>query len=611
MNSRTGLVFSWVFLLAFAVGPGGDAQGQGDLFFDAVDVEIVNVEVVVTDNDDQPVRGLAREDFEVLEDGEPVELTNFYVVEPGGGPPAASAEEAVAALPGAAVPAHTDHLQMVILFDDAHTDPRNRRRVLTALEEFLPDQWRKEDRIMLARLDQGVDVLHPFTHDVGQILYVLEELAKKQGSASAFEAEYQAYLSQLDRAHLSQPPDPATIGGVGAIDGQGLNKQHEFEASIETARGLAMEATALAERWQQRVILSSKAISELVASMAGLPGRKALVMVSDGLPVHSNSVTSAWLAKYENWIFSLPGYASLGPGQESLQFEMSRLRSSRFYSNVDLDALIAEASANQVVFYPLSAARIGSGHVSAEYAGSAHGSGSGPRSLEVTSMDRLDREASLLDLAEGTGGFALTNTANVDRLISRVTRDFDHFYSLGYRLDREVDEKLHRIEVHVKRPDVKVRHLKRYRRKDAVDELKDLAISALRYEAGENTLGVRLEPGVPVKKERNRFQVPVKVAIPFRSILLLPEDDHHSGRLVLVVGARDEKGNLSPIQQVELPIRIPNDQLSQVREGAAFYPLEMTVGKGKQLIAIGIRDRLAKVNSTVRLELDVGAEVGG
>ena len=47
-------------------------------FADEIEVSLVNLEVVVTDKKGKPLAGLAREDFEVYEDGKLVELTNFY-----------------------------------------------------------------------------------------------------------------------------------------------------------------------------------------------------------------------------------------------------------------------------------------------------------------------------------------------------------------------------------------------------------------------------------------------------------------------------------------------------------------------------------------------------
>lgn len=53
-------------------------------------VDLVNVNVFVTDKRGNPITDLKREDFSVFEDGEAVSITNFYAVEGGVAAPSAS-----------------------------------------------------------------------------------------------------------------------------------------------------------------------------------------------------------------------------------------------------------------------------------------------------------------------------------------------------------------------------------------------------------------------------------------------------------------------------------------------------------------------------------------
>src|ERR1700737_2741354 len=48
-----------------------------------IEVNVVNVDVTVLDSHRNPVRGLTAADLEILEDGGPQKITNFYVVESG------------------------------------------------------------------------------------------------------------------------------------------------------------------------------------------------------------------------------------------------------------------------------------------------------------------------------------------------------------------------------------------------------------------------------------------------------------------------------------------------------------------------------------------------
>ncbi len=49
-----------------------------ETFVDTVYVQVVEVDVVVTDRKGRPVSGLKRDDFELYVDGVPVEISNFF-----------------------------------------------------------------------------------------------------------------------------------------------------------------------------------------------------------------------------------------------------------------------------------------------------------------------------------------------------------------------------------------------------------------------------------------------------------------------------------------------------------------------------------------------------
>ena len=68
-----------------ATEPGQEATepGQDDLYFETVDVTVVNVDVHVTDKKGNPIKGLTKEDFEIFENKKPVAISNFSVVEDG------------------------------------------------------------------------------------------------------------------------------------------------------------------------------------------------------------------------------------------------------------------------------------------------------------------------------------------------------------------------------------------------------------------------------------------------------------------------------------------------------------------------------------------------
>src|SRR5687768_16681677 len=54
-----------------------------ETFIETINVRVVNVDVYVTDKQGNRVRGLQQEDFEIRENGKPIQITNFYAVDGG------------------------------------------------------------------------------------------------------------------------------------------------------------------------------------------------------------------------------------------------------------------------------------------------------------------------------------------------------------------------------------------------------------------------------------------------------------------------------------------------------------------------------------------------
>lgn len=593
---RRSAAFTALALLALAATSPARAQEGLDLFLDTVDVHLVNVEVMVTDADGNPVTGLTREDFEVLEDGRPVALTNFHAVEERrlvAGPDAEPAEPAGPdAEPGPAAPAVTRNLQLVVFVDELNLAAANRNLVFDELREALVEVLAPGDAVMLVAMDDEVAVEQKFTADRAAIDAAIDRLSERSGLGTGFELEYRNLLSRMQ----STPLEPATVGGFDnrMADGTELDAQR-FAGEIRT----------LAERRYQRVQTTAEALGAFAASLAGLPGRKAILYLSDGMPIRAaESLVDAWMGKFEEWVVQ--------NNRTGIMADLISTVSTEYDATRHLEEMVASAGANRVAFYPISAgAGRGLSAISAANPGSATVSGRGAISREVVTTETMTREASLLRLAEGTGGIALTRSTNAAELLGRMAEDFSTFYSLGYNPPHGGDREYHEIEVRVKdarQRKLTVRHLGGYREKDALDRLQDLTLSALHYDVASNPLGVRVEPGDPEKSGADRYRLRVSIEVPFEKLLLLPEAEVHAGHLTLFVVVGDDKGGVSPFQRVEIPIRVPNDRLLEAMSGAAAYPLELEVRGGRQRLALGVRDQLARVDSTLHLDLDVGGE---
>src|SRR5947209_7580960 len=111
-------------------------------------VELVTVDVVVTQKDGRPVAGLRREDFTLLEEGAPQEIASFEAVDL---PPPAPGRTAAPRPPVSTnrVADSRTSRSFVIVFDDHHLSPLNAQKAKAAVAAFLDKGVREGDRVTL------------------------------------------------------------------------------------------------------------------------------------------------------------------------------------------------------------------------------------------------------------------------------------------------------------------------------------------------------------------------------------------------------------------------------------------------------------------------------
>jgi VWFA-related protein len=166
LSSRSRIVGS-IAVLTAAAGLIGRAQppaSQLPTFKSGV--EYVDVDVVVTDGEGHFVRGLTRDDFEVLEDGRRQEITAFSTVEiPIDREPAALL---------APVPVEPDVISnerpfngriYLMVLDDLHTDPVRTTMVRRAGRQFIERNFGANDLMAVVHTGGRAQASQEFTSD--------------------------------------------------------------------------------------------------------------------------------------------------------------------------------------------------------------------------------------------------------------------------------------------------------------------------------------------------------------------------------------------------------------------------------------------------------------
>jgi VWFA-related protein len=585
---------------AFAAKPPAAAPPS---FGEAVEVNLVNVDVYATDKSGNRVTDLKRGDFQVFEDGKPVEITHFATVEGGidtsaPGSSAASAPE--------------DVWNLVVFVDNFHLNPVSRARAVRQLREFAGREILPTDRVMVATQDFSLNVRLPFTGDQADLARTLGELDHLSVHGPEIEQQrkqaFDLMMSIQQQSHgrpqpLSCPLDIATPA-------------HSFAAS---RRG--------------EVLRAIDGLRTMVNSLSGVPGRKAVLHVSDGLPLKPGQELFEFLLALcgsSNDGLMEAGGESLarngGQGarrrapavespigqsmpsfeEESYQADSQAPLDAESYSVVkELQALAAHANAQRVTIYTLQASGL-----QAPYASSAS-FGPQDRLFQFPAIGaslRMNNRDSLQLLADDTGGRSILDTNDFLPDLARLRQDFESFYSLGFAPVHNGAGREHRIEVKVKRAGVRLRYRQSYRDKTAVEKIVDRTLAALLYGFEDNPLGITVEVGEQTPAASGNVRVPIQLKIPLFKLAILNHEAAgiFEGNLRLFVATRTPDGNGSPLRQVPVPIRIPRKQVLNAMGQFYLYTLTLELKPGAQQVAVAVRDEIAATTSYLSRAITVG-----
>src|SRR5258708_24470889 len=125
-------------------------------FLDTLEVRLTSLDVVVTDRQGAPVRGLKSSDFEGIDDGQPQEITNFseYSANSGTAPAASASQTGPAGNPpvtpeSAAPVAAAPPRHFIFFVDDMSLHPQTRKVMLQDVQAFLLASMRKADQPLI------------------------------------------------------------------------------------------------------------------------------------------------------------------------------------------------------------------------------------------------------------------------------------------------------------------------------------------------------------------------------------------------------------------------------------------------------------------------------
>jgi VWFA-related protein len=420
------LLFVFLFSLAsFAQTPTPTATPAPKPVADDEDVvkistTLIQLDVTVTDKSGKIVTDLKPEDFEIYENGERQEITNFSFISstPKGNPetnPATGIKNAPP-LPTGGLKPERVRRTIALVVDDLTLSFQSTAYVRQSLKKFVEEQMQDGDLVAIIRTGAGVGALQQFTGDKRQLYAAIERIrwnAMGAGNIGAF-------------APLQSSPD-ASLGGAETEDDVAANDNPDAEFN----------------NFRQNVFARGTlgALNYIIRGMNDLPGRKSVMLFSDGFKLFTRA--------------------------EQEQVDVSQLLDS-------LRRLIDLANRNSVVIYTMDPRGLQPLGLTAE----DNVGGLSSEQLEQRLSDRrtefIDTQEGLIYLAQQTGGFPIINNNDLSGGIRRILND-QSYYLLGYQPDAETFDpktrRFNKLVVKVRRPDLKVRYRSGFF--GVTDEMKD------------------------------------------------------------------------------------------------------------------------------------------
>ena len=613
-HSILSCVVSLSTLLAASSAVAQDEQ-PASIFLDETEVNVVNVDVVVADQDGWPVTGLRAEDFVLLENGVPVPISNFYAIENGRSVDFALPEpdgDRKPIVEPAAVPAH-----LLVYVDNTNLSPTNRRRVLSQLRQFLRENWTDALRVSLVSNDSGLVINQSFTSEQRRFFAALDRLEERSSGRAMYELEENTLLREISAVDLDEsrlfrtPSGPAGGAGPGnTVPGQTNNVLDQNTAVArmeEEALALVPQLRAFASARSDHLRSTLGVLLRFIDATAGVPGRKAVLHVSDGLEMRPGEQL---FESFQNRFRRLPRVA----GRYSAALESAAFDLSALYQDV-----VARANAARVTFYTIDAS------IPTSFERTSASSAARPTrdmrdwDLRFSTTADDNQDSTLLLMAEGTGGRAAVSPSALGGLLESSLADFENYYSLGFQIPatepatEATPREQRRLEVRTKIPDLRRRYRRSGLDKSADEQMAERTMSGLLLDAKENPLDVVLRWEPATASGDGTFVVAISVQVPIAKLVLLPSENVHQAQVAVFVAVLDGQRRTSEVSKNLCPIRVRNEDLPSSMSRSAICGLRLRVREGQQRVAIGIRDDLAAIGSVVSVDIETGpgAAAGG
>jgi VWFA-related protein len=214
-----------------------------------ISTTLIQLDVTVTDKNGEIIKDLKLEEFEIFENGEEQEITNFSFVSSGSESMILTKNNIKNSSPNSPIKPEQVRRTIALVVDDLTITYERFGYVKKSLRKFVDEQMRDGDFVAIARTGGSIGILQQFTTDRRQLYAAIEKL-------------------RWNPLGLGGPRFSSPSGGaIGGGDGIGLRDPNK-EADDFRESSIATNMIG--------------GINYVISGMKNLPGRKTAIIFSEG-----------------------------------------------------------------------------------------------------------------------------------------------------------------------------------------------------------------------------------------------------------------------------------------------------------------------------------------
>lgn len=402
-----------------------------------VSTTLIQIDVTITDERGRIVRDIKPDEVEIYENGQKQPITHFKFI--SNAPKAKEkrkSDTSKASVPEPPLVLRPEQVRRTIalVVDDLTLSFESAAHTRRALKRFVDEQMQDGDLVGIIRTGGGIGALQQFTSNKQQLYAAIERVRWNSAGRGRF-GSFDPVEPTMGQSRRSTG-DPFVSNSEIQQERDFYDANNDFRESLFTTGTLG-------------------ALKYIVANMGELPGRKSVILFSDGFQIFPgvrNQVASARLLADERGNTLPPSAVDGYIAARTLDF---------------LKELISIANREAVVFYTIDARGLETTSMTAA------DKFVDPTFLDPTALNTMQRveddrsrelfstQQGLVYLAKETGGFAYVNQNDMSYGVEKALDD-QSYYLIAYEPDSESFDaerrKFNRLEVKVRRKDTKVRH---------------------------------------------------------------------------------------------------------------------------------------------------------